>query len=623
MKKTHLAVTLLTAHLAVHAGAIEPEPPQGDETDRQVVVTASRLEMALDEVGSSVTVITAADLERTQTRTVLDALRQVPGVTATRYGGPGQTGIVHLRGAPAGFTQVLIDGVKVNDPAGIGTLYDFGNLHVDNVERIEVLRGPQSTLYGSDAMAGVIHIITKQGEGAPSTYAEVEGGSYETWRAALGSSGRIDRFNYALSLSQLESGGIPATDLFGERDSYRNRTLSTRFGYDLTDEAAVSLIARFVESVIHYDSFDATYAPSPEGKIEKDELFLRAEAQLLLMEGRWEQVLGAGHTRLRRDFLESPGLPDERFDGDVTQADWQHNLYWSDWNTVTLGVDWEYNQAETRESPAESMSTLGLFVQDHIAVGDHWFTTLGARVDDNDSFGTEATYRASSSYRVADWGSRVKASYGTGFKAPSLFELYASSPFAVGNPNLDPQTSRGWDVGFEQEVVGELLSVGATYFEISFDDLIDWVPGADLMSPGTYRNVNEAKTKGVEAFAASRLNEWVAVRVDYTYLDNEDKADSGAFDLRRPSNQFVARVDLTPVDALSISLLGQYVGRRTDFGDVELDAYTLVHMAASYRLTDTWTVFGRVENLLDEDYVEVNGYNTPGLAGYGGVRAVF
>ena len=613
-KITYTAAALAAFSLSTAAMAEESDP-------REVVVTATRVETPIEETGSSVTVLSADDLARTQTRTVADALRQVPGVAVTRTGGPGQSSFVRLRGTPPGFTQVMVDGMKINDPAGIGTLYDFGNFNVDNVERIEILRGPQSTLYGSDAMAGVINIITRKGEGAPSSYVDVEGGSYETWRIGAGSSGEIDRFNYSVSVSHFDTDGIPATDAFSERDGYRNQTFSTRLGYQLTDDASVSLFARYIDSDIDYDSVDASFMPSPEGKIEKEELFVRGETEVLLLDGLWEQKVGIGHSRLRRDFLESPGLPDQSFDGDVTQADWQHNLYWSELHTFTLGADWERNEAKTTDNPAEDMHTLGFFAQDRISVGERWFTTLGVRLDDNNEFGSETTYRAASAYHVQEWGSKLKASYGTGFKAPSLFELFAESPFVVGNPNLDAQTSRGWDVGVEQEIVGELLSAGVTYFEIKFDDLIEWTPGADEMSPGTYRNVDSAKTQGVEAFLASRWADYLSARVDYTHLDG-DKT-TGAFALQRPSDRFVGRVTVYPLAPLSVTLLGEYVGARDDVGDVRLDAYTLVHLAAAYELSDRWTVYGRVENLFDESYEEAAGYNTPGVAGYGGVRATF
>ncbi len=595
---------------------------QAEHDVHQITVTATRLEMPSDRVGSSITTITADDLERTRVRDVQDALRMAPGVAVARSGGPGQTSSVFVRGAPGGFTQVLVDGVKVNDPSGIGTAFDFGNFNVDNIERIEVLRGPQSTLYGSDAMAGVINIITRKGEGEPSSFVDVEAGSYETWKVTAGSSGDIDRFDYSVTLSHFDTGGIPATDQFDERDGYRNNTLSSRVGYQFTDEVSLSLITRYSDSDISFDAFDAFGMPTDEGRIEKEELFLRAETDLTLMDGFWSQKLGVGHARHRRDFLEQPGQPDDFFEGDVTTADWQHNLYWSEMHTFTLGADWERNKIETRTIDSEDMHTLGFFAQDHISVADRWFTTLGARLDDNNRFGSETTYRAASAYHLLETGTKFKASYGTGFKAPSLFEMFADDAFAAGNPDLDPQTSRGWDAGIEQAVIGEHLSVGATYFDIKYDDLIAWVPGPDMMSPGTFRNINSARSKGVETFIASRPAEFISARLDYTYLDNSDDAD-GSFEFRRPSDLFAARVDIMPMDRLSVTLHGQYVGSRTDFGDERLDAYTLVHLAASYEVSRALTVYGRVENLFDEDYVEVAGFRTPGIAGYAGVRATF
>ncbi len=595
-----------------------------EDASREIVVTATRLKTPVDRIGSSITVITERDLQRSRSRNVLDALRQVPGVTVNRSGGPGQTATVFLRGAKPGFTQVMVDGVKANDPAGIGTMYDFGNFNTDNIERIEILRGPQSTLYGGDAMAGVINIITKRGEKEPESFVDIQGGSYDTRKFSAGSAGRINRFDYSFSASHFDTAGFSALrkeDGFGERDAYRNNTFSSRLGFQLADEAAVAVIARYMDSEIDYNALNAFFEQTEEGKIEKEELFLRSELNFSALNGIWEQKIGFGHASLRRDYLEAPGLPDDFFKGNVLQADWQHNFDWHELQTLTLGIDWERNTAETSGSAAEETDTIGVYIQDKIRLADSWFTTLGARVDDNDIFGSETTYRASTTYRIHESGTRIKAAYGTGFKAPSLYELYAADMFTTGNPDLNAQTSRGWDVGVEQEITGEHLSVGATYFETRFADLIEWTPDpADMTAPATYQNIGSATTKGVEAFVSSRFNRHVAARMDYTYL--EARGDDG-FELRRPENQFAAELQITPTEKTSINIRGRYVDNRMDFGNVKLDSYTLVHLAASRELSPNLTLYGRIDNLFDEDYVEVAGYATPGISGYAGIRASF
>ncbi len=603
--------------------AQETEP----STARQIVVTATRMETPIDQVGSSITVLTADDLKQTQSQNMLDALRQVPGVIVSRSGGQGQTATIFLRGAPPGFTQVMVDGNKVNDPTGIGTMYDFGNFQIDNIERIEILRGPQSTLYGSDAMAGVINIITKRGEGPPESFVDIQGGSHETRQISVGSAGRLDRFDYSATFSHHDTAGIPALSKengFRERDAYRNNTFSSRLGYRLTDAASISVAARYMDSSTDYDAYNAFFMQTEEGKIDKQELFLHAELQTEALNGLWEQIAGISHARLRRDYLEAPGLPDEFFKGDVFQADWQHNLYWSELQTFTFGVDWERNTAETRNQPTKETDTFGFYLQDKLTLTEAWFATLGVRLDDNDAFGSKATYRAATAYHLRDGGTRLKAAYGTGYKAPSLYELYAADMFTVGNPDLDAQTSRGWDLGIEQDLIANRLAVGATYYEIKFEDLINWVPDFDnMLAPGSYANISSATTKGLETFVAFRFNRLIAARIDYTYLEARDHSDGNAFELRRPEHQLAAGLQITPTDKLALNIRGQYVDNRLDFGDIKLDSYTLFHVAASYQLARNLTLYGRIENLFDEDYVEVAGYSTPGISGYAGIRAEF
>ena len=591
----------------------------------KVVVTATRVATPLREIGSAITELDSGVLEKTQTRQVFDALRLVPGVSIARNGGPGQSASFYVRGAPSGFTRVMIDGIPVNDPSGIGTAYDFSTLPIDQVDRIEVLRGPQSTLYGSDAMSGVIQVLTRRGEGPPKMTIETEGGSHNTWVGSVGVSGSSTNVDYAATASSRQSDGMSAYDEdrgFTEDDGYEINTLSGRVGLHLGPDSVIDIIAMHSWGEVDYDGIDGFFQPVEEGRIEKQETFVRTEARTALAEGMWRPRIGVSYATQERKFLDSPGLPDQTYDSDTTLLDWQNDVLLGEIHTLTFGADWKEEAARTSDGLDRDVGLAGAYVQDAISLCNRWYTTLGLRMDDHEEFGQETTYRATTSYLIEESGTRLKASWGTGFKAPSLYELYATDAYTVGNPDLDPQTSEGWDAGVEQTVVKDLLMVGATYFDIRYDDLIMWTQSA-YPAPGTYVNEASAKSRGIEAFAELHPAAGVLVRVDYTSLDNDDESGTSGFDFNRPNNQAGLMVDWQVTPELGLNLFSQYVDERKDYDGTAMEAYTLVNVAARYALTRQWTVFGRVENVTDEDYELVSGYGTPGLSAYGGVRAIF
>ncbi|MDA1043801.1 MAG: TonB-dependent receptor [Verrucomicrobia bacterium] len=594
-----------------------------DAGAQRIIVTATRVETPIEKVGSSISVVTAEDLKRTRIQDVKDALQWVPGVSVSQNGGPGQNSGVFLRGAPSGFTRVMMDGVEMNDPGGIGTSFDFAHLNVTAIERIEVLRGPQSTLYGSDAMAGVINVVTKKGTGAPSAYASAEGGSFNTIRLGAGAQGQTNGIDYTLDVAYHETDGISAfekRDGFSERDGYENLTLSSRVGAQVTDLVSLDALVRFVNGESDYDSYDASFSPSEEGRTESEQLFARLAAKMVLLDGVWEQTLGASKTVYDRGFLDSPGVDDSFFDSEILGFDWKNNVFLES-QTITVGVDWQQDEA-TSDGIRDDYDVTGYYLQDAVDLQDNWLVTLGGRVDDHSAFGSEATYRSTTVYDVPTTGTKLKGSWGTGYKAPSLFQLFASSPFVQGNPDLGPQASEGWDAGVEQDIVEDVLRVGVTYFDIDYDDLVTFVfddPG----EPGTYRNSHSAESRGVEAFVATRPFEKVDLRVDYTYLDNEDKSPGNDFELRRPKDQVSATLGVQATEAMELTLYGVYVGSRKDIFDVTLEEYFLFNLAASYEVSEALELYVRVENLLDEDYQQIDGFGTAGAAAYAGFRGAF
>ncbi|HDZ24439.1 MAG TPA: TonB-dependent receptor [Desulfobacteraceae bacterium] len=615
-----------------------------EEKTEEVVVTATRIETASSEVGSSITVITNQQIEQRQNTTVPEILRTVPALDVVRSGGPGGQTSVFIRGAKSEHTLVLIDGIEMNDPITPGRSYDFANLTTDNIERIEIIRGPQSTLYGSDAIGGVINIITKRGKGKPSGFVSAEGGSFNTFTEKAGVSGGNKWANYSLGISRWDTDGISAAnekDGNHEKDGYENTSISTRLGVTPAENLDADFILRYINAKADIDNSGGVGGDDPNNKADLEQLFFRTQVRLFLFNDLWEQKLGFSLTDLDRDYrndtdADHPSdLDRSSYDGKILKFDWQHNLYLHETNTLTLGIENEEEKGKskyysesawgpyTSSFKEKTARTTGYYLQDQVKLRDSWFTTLGVRLDDHSRFGSETTYRIASAYLVRQTGTKFKGTYGTGFKAPSLYQLYSQ----YGNQNLDPEESTGWDIGVEQSLFDKKLILGVTYFSNEFDELIEFVGYESGTSK--YINVAEAEAKGVEVFASVRPIGDLIFRASYTYTDTEDK-ETGKDLLRRAQNKFGLDVNYQFMDKGNVNLSLVYVGKRDDNDystwpatRVELDDYVLANLAASYDITRNIQVFGRVENFLDEDYEEVKGFGTPELSAFAGCKLLF
>lgn len=620
MAKHVVAVSGMLVAGVVVAGTTNEVAPQ------KVVVTATRVEMPLSAVGSSVTVVDREQLTERQCASVVQALRAVPGLDVVQSGGAGGTASTFIRGAKMEQTLVLVDGVPLNEPANAGRGADLSQLPVENIERIEVLRGPQSTLYGADAIGGVINIITRKGSGPASGEVVAEGGSFNTFNERAEVRGGTKQVNYSAGISRQDSDGISsANERNGntEKDGYGRTDASVRLGWTPVDEFEASGIVRWNQARFDYDGPVNGVMTDTDDHGEADTLLLYGEGKAKLLDGLWRPRVGGSWMSQRRDDASSLGR--SSFDSLLQKGEWQNDLYLGKANLVTAGLEYQQESAETSY---EAMGYVDRFdrktarhqsayLQDVLTAGP-LTTTAGGRVDSYDSFGTETTWRVAPVYEFAATATRVKGSYGTGFKAPSLFQLYS----IYGSEELAPETSRGWDAGVEQDILEGALTLGVTYFENRFEDMIDY----DYLT-WTYDNVSKAESRGVETFAAIKPVKDLSVRLSYTYTDTEDQT-TGAQLLRRPRNK--AALDATYAFTTKARGGGGlvYVGDRQDedfalYQKVTLDGYTLVNLYASYDVHKNVTVFGRVENLFDEQYEEVLGYGTYGRAAYGGVKVTF
>jgi len=606
----------------------------------EVVITATRIETLSEEVASSITVVSGDEIENKQKITVFDALRGVPGIDVVQQGGPGQVTSIFIRGAESAHTLVLVDGIEMNDPISPVRTYDFANLGTDNIERIEILRGPQSTLYGSDAIGGVINIITKKGKGRPVFTVSNEGGSFETFKESIGMNGGSQLINYALSGSRFNTDGISAANKkYGnhEEDGYENTSVSARVGLTPSEGFGADFILRYIDADTDLDNYGGPGGDDPNYMGKSKQLFFRTQASFALFNDLWEHEIGFSTADYERDYDNDPDpahpsdLERSSYDSNILKFDWQNNVYLNDINTIIFGVETEeekgksYYYSESLFGPYTSTFTkksariTGYYLQDQVKAFESFFATLGVRFDDHSKFGSKTTYRIAPAYLIRQTETKIKASCGTGFKAPTLYQLYSS----YGNRYLDPEKSKAWDIGIEQHLLKDILSLGTTYFRNDFNNLIDF----DL-STSRYKNVFKAKSEGFELFASLKPINELMVRASYTYTNTEDKA-TGEDLLRRPKDKMGLDVNYHFLERGNINLNIIYVGKRDDIyfdpftyssTRVALSRYTLVNLAASYDITKNFKVFGRVDNLFDEDYEEIKGYGTPGFSGFVGIK---
>lgn len=627
------SLALLCCGAGQNAAAADASPPP--DTLPAIVVSATRLPTPEEELGSSVTIITAEDIEKKQERTLPDILQDVPGLNLVQAGGPGSVASVFMRGTNSNHTKVLIDGIDVSDPSSADGAFDFSQILASDIERVEILRGPQSGLYGSDAIGGVIDIITKKGDGPAQFQGSIEGGSYGTFNQTAGVSGSVSRFSYAFDFSHFRSADTPVTpaDLVPpgrplNADSYDNMTYSTKLGAGLTDNFDVGLVIRYVETQLQSTSDDYLGPETIPTDSDNRELFTRATAHLVLFDGVLDQTAGVGYTDYRRRIFD-PNAYDESFGNDPTfyrgdrvKLDWQGNIRVTTGQVLTLGAEHQLDEIDDSSPVQAQMTNDAGFAQLQSSFGDRFFDTISLRYDDNDRFGGKATYRIAPAVLVPETDTKFKGSLGTGFKAPTLDQLFDSYPQYdfYANPNLKPETSLGYDLGVEQAFLAKRVQFGATYFHNDIRNLIDY---NDTFT--SVVNIGRATTYGAENFVSYKPWDKLTLRADYTYTIAEDDILHEEL-LRRPKDKASLNGTWQVTEAAALTATILYVGpwiddnRDDTASGLTANGYTLVNLAGSYDLGHGVTAFARINNLLDRQYQDPIGFQHQGLGVFGGLR---
>ena len=511
-----------------------------------MVITANRTETKEKEVGSSLTVITAEEIQKRQVLTVAEALRLVPGIDVINSGGLGHQTNVYTRGAGSGQTLVLVDMVEMNDPSSPNGAFDFANLMVDNIERIEVLRGGESSLYGSDAIGGVINIITKKGKGGPKFSLSGQGGTYNTFKTIGTASGQVKDVNYALSISETQSHGFSAAETLWnnpERDLYRNTTVDGRLGWDVNKDLDVGASVRYNNGVTGLDGYDSINPEHPSAPVDilgynqtTSEIYTRGFSHLKLFDSFWEQTFAVAYSNTNRQTSGSSyDYNNYLYIGTKVKGDWQNILHLTNKNDLMIGVEDEEDLFESQSAGIGenyAYNTQGYYVTDRFTLFDRSFTTASVRYTDNSISGSLPTWSITEALLIDEIGMKLKANYGTGFKVPTLAELYMPISWG-GNPNLKSETSNNWDIGFEQVFFNKGLQFGATYFNNVFNNLIQ---GNPTTQNWTMENIGTATAQGAETFIQVQPLDLLTLRANYTY-DYTRNLDDNTQLVYRPQNK--------------------------------------------------------------------------------------
>jgi len=625
-----------------------------------VVVSATKTPQAPKQVTSAVEVITGEEMQQRKIRTVVEALRWAQGLSINQNGGPGTTATVRMRGGTAEQTLVLIDGAIVNSATAGG--YDFADLTSDNIEKIEILRGSQGMMWGSDAMGGVINITTKRGRGNPNISGFAEYGSFVSIREGAGLNGKKGPVDFSGSISRWDMAGFSAINYrrgAAERDGYHNWQGSAKLGMDLPKDGRLDFSFRWLEGITNFDGFafnPVTFASDPAdvlGARSKSTEYVFAGnyaqpitnwwSQRLTLSRATEKLVSDGGTFQRNivtggDFVPI-GFPfRSQIETASNRIEWQHNIQVGKPLLLTAGYQFREQKGSNTDLFTQTATFSDKILSSHAGFGeaqlnlwDRLFGTAGVRQDEYNAFGSATTYRVSGGYLHKETGTKLRGSYSTGFRAPTLNELFFPG---FGTPNLRPEKSQSLDAAIEQTFPDDRGSISVGYFWTRYRDLILSVfDPAVCTAPGSFgfcaQNVGLARAEGVEVSTKLKVfrdKPWIKnldLLVNYTYAATRDITSGPDARLPRwPLHQVTTIISYQPIERLLANLEGRYLSERfTNTGNQgPTPSFVVWNLSASYEVTKGIQAYVRAENIFGEEYEEILFFGTPIRSIFGGVR---
>ncbi|MFH1021990.1 MAG: TonB-dependent receptor [Planctomycetota bacterium] len=613
--------------------SVSPAGEEAGPTLDAVVVTARRVEENPAASGSSVTVIGEGDLRARGTAGTAEALRDVPGLDVSRSGSLGSNTDVFIRGGSPSHTLVLIDGVPATSPTT--GQFNFGSLTAENIERVEVVRGPMSLLYGSDAVAGVIQVITKRGRGPASGYLRAETGAHRTFRETAGAKGGDDTADFSLSVSRTDSDGT------GQNTKYTSDGFSGRIGFHPTKGTSLELMGRAWTDTLGIPG-QPRFNFDPNDEQDTTFSSFAMTAQHRPMAG-WDARLQISQTQEDTRYLSPPpngfGLAQTQTartttNTQVRRLDWQNTIALGSHDTLVAGFEFKRSGGRNTSEDPDFISS-GTYAFDKLLTNRAWYAAntftpvpalsieAGVRADDNSDFGSETNPRVTGSWTAERTATTLHASYGTAFRAPSINELVFPG---FGNPALKPEENTGWDAGVRQALLKNRVRLGATYFRNHFRNLIQYTIISLAPFVGSAMNIGRAETEGGEFDAAIDLRKNVTVTGALTLTSSRD-LDRNEPLRRRPVRKGSLGLVWRPTAKLTASAGATFTGPffDDDFNGTRgyFDGHTKLDVSVSYDVHERVRLFGRVENLGNEHYEEAAGYPAPGIFVMGGVEGSF
>jgi vitamin B12 transporter len=488
---------------------------------------------------------------------------------------------------------------------------------MDNIERIEILRGSQSTLWGADAVGGVINIVTKRGKGKPTHSLAFEGGSFATFKETLSSSGSLGKFDYSASASRTDSEGFSAfNENRGgtENDGYQNTTFSSRLGYNFLEDGRIEIIGRYTKARSEFDGLNMAFVLSDSpNNILRDETFYFAVPIQKSITPWWDAKVNTNFYYDELDIIDST-LGNSTIINRTFTVDFQNNVSLGKYFSTVFGFEHQvtdgYNSGNNISLQNRSQ---GYYLQGRLNWDDRVLLNAGFRQDVNSRFENKFTYKVEGAYQLKSWGTKLRAAYATGFRVPSTNEVLF--PF-FGNLNIQPEENKSWELGFEQKLFSDRVTVGSNYFYTDFNNLIIF----DFLT-FIAQNIGESTSKGIEAFLDIKVLNNLGVTANYTWNQAQNDL-TGRILPRRPRHAFSATLYHNWNNQLDTTVTVNHRTRMTS-GTGVVGERTTVRTALGYQINKNWRIMTRVENLFDDDYEESLGFGTAGISGYAGFVYTF